>query len=197
MRPPPPNEPAQVQAAAIQGWARSPASERDSFKMPVGTAPDTKGGAGAHSNYPSWPRAPRCTAARGQRGWGWLALTHFPAAGVPQTHALTHGDRCPFLAYTFPQSPLLFHRQRLTFNEKLWDSEKSKEKIHCQQTRQSELDSEVLHRCNYQTENLGIRRNSYNICTLKAPRQSWEKVKDLNGELHSVCGSQNLILLWC
>ena len=31
---------------AAQGWARSPASERDPSKMPAGTAPDSKGGAG-------------------------------------------------------------------------------------------------------------------------------------------------------
>ena len=43
-RPRPPDKPARVQATAAQGWARSPASERDPSKMPVGTAPDSKGG---------------------------------------------------------------------------------------------------------------------------------------------------------
>ena len=111
MSPPPPNEPAQVQAAAIQGWARSPASERGSFRMPVGTASDTKGGAGTHSNYPSWPRAPRCTAARGQHGWGVMHPDPLPCCRGPSNphtnprrQVPISGIYVPSVSTVFPQT---------------------------------------------------------------------------------------------
>lgn len=66
-RPRPPDKPARVQATAAQGWARSPASERDPSKMPVGTAPDSKGGAGTHSNSPPGPTLPGSSRPHGWR----------------------------------------------------------------------------------------------------------------------------------
>ena len=109
-RPRPPDKPARVQANSSPGLGQEPRFRARPFQDASGHS-SRQQGRSRNTVTALLAPGPTLPGCRGLTAGGSHPLTPFPTP--------THGDGCPFLAYTLPQAPLCFHRQRLTFNKKL------------------------------------------------------------------------------